>query len=224
MGTRELNIPRILPHDWKSLRNFCHATDYLHDSRPSRDHAEESVRIMNKRPRIRWKVATSLRFLYQKPSGLKDHHRVQPLSALVNFWRGGVVKGWERPDQAQRFPGPFGPGTPKESEKSPKGCPAPESPRVPKECATESEKSPKRVRSCVFGLFSDSVAHSLGTLGLPGAGHPFGLFSDSFGVPGLKGPGNLCAWSGGSQVKGALKYRIETSKHKINLVVWSGVP
>ena len=33
----------------------------------------------------------------------------------------------------------------KESEKSPKGCPALGSPRVPKECATESEKSPKRV-------------------------------------------------------------------------------
>ena len=107
---------------------------------------------------------------------------------------------WERPDQAQRSPGPSGPGTPKESEKSPKGCPAPGSPRVPKECATESEKSPKRVRSCVFGLFSDFVVHSLGTLGLPGAGHPFGLFSDSFGVPGPKGPGDLCAWSGRSQL------------------------
>ena len=37
---------------------------------------------------------------------------------------------WERPDQAQRSPGPFGPGTPKESEKSPKGCAAPRSPTV----------------------------------------------------------------------------------------------
>ena len=70
--------------------------------------------------------------------------------------------------EAQRSPGPFGPGTPKESEKSPKGCPAPGSPRVPKECATESEKSPKGVRSCKLrfwtlfglrgGLFGDSGA------------------------------------------------------------------
>ena len=103
------------------------------------------------------------------------------------------------------------PRTPKESETSPKGRPIPGSSRVSKECATESEKSPKRVRSCVFGLFSDSVAHSLGTLGLPGAGRPFGLFSDSFGVLGrLQGPGDLCAWSGGSQM-----YCI-AFKHQIN--------
>ena len=48
------------------------------------------------------------------------------------------------PGQAQRSSGPFGPGTPKESAKSPKACPPRGSPRVPKECATESEKSPKR--------------------------------------------------------------------------------
>ena len=77
---------------------------------------------------------------------------------------------------------------PKESEKSPKGCPAPGSPRVPKESATGSEKSPKTQLRTLLGLFSDSVVDSLGTLGLPGAGHPFGLFSDSFGAPGPKGP------------------------------------
>ena len=48
------------------------------------------------------------------------------------------------------------------------------------------------------------MAHSLGTLGLPepeAPGHPFGLFSDFFGVPGPEGPGGLCARPGGSQGK-----------------------
>ena len=60
---------------------------------------------------------------------------------------------------------------------------APGSPRVPKECAPESEKSPKRS----FGLFLDSFRTPGRTLwglwGSPGpeaVGHPFGLFSDSF--------------------------------------------
>ena len=123
---------------------------------------------------------------------------LQKAFSCNNFGRASIAPGppialsppnkrpyrWEPPGRAQRSPKPFGPGTPKESEKSPKGCPAPGSPRVPKECATESEKSPKRVRSCVFDSFSDSVADSLGTLGRPRAGHPFGLFSDSpLGVP-----------------------------------------
>ena len=64
---------------------------------------------------------------------------------------------WNPPGLLQRARGPFGPGSPKESEKSPKGCPGasgpgPGGPGVPKECAPESEKSPKRVRSCVFGF------------------------------------------------------------------------
>ena len=97
------------------------------------------------------------------------------------------------PARHRALPGPSGP----EPQKSPKrvrkgvrkGVPPRGGPRVPKECATESEKSPKRVRSCVFGLFSDSVAHSLGTLGLSGAGHPFGLFWGA----GPEGPGRpLC--------------------------------
>ena len=42
-------------------------------------------------------------------------------------------------------PGPFGPGTPEESEKSPKRVPRGRAPKVPKECSPESQKSPKRV-------------------------------------------------------------------------------
>ena len=42
-------------------------------------------------------------------------------------------------------PGPFGPGTPEESEKSPERVPRGRAPKVPKECAPESRKSPKRV-------------------------------------------------------------------------------
>ena len=42
-------------------------------------------------------------------------------------------------------PGPFGPGTPEESEKSPERVPRGRAPKVPKECAPESQKSPKRV-------------------------------------------------------------------------------
>ena len=39
-------------------------------------------------------------------------------------------------------PGPFGPGTPEESEKSPERTPWTGTPRVPKECAPKSQKSP----------------------------------------------------------------------------------
>ena len=77
-------------------------------------------------------------------------------------------------------PGPFGPGTPKESEKSPKWCPG--APGSPKECASESEKSPKTQLRTLFRLFSDSGAHSLGTLGLPGAGGPGTPFRTLFGL------------------------------------------
>ena len=42
-------------------------------------------------------------------------------------------------------PGPFGPGTPEESEKSPEEVSRGGTPRVPKEWAPESQKSPKRV-------------------------------------------------------------------------------
>ena len=53
-------------------------------------------------------------------------------------------------------PGPFGPGTPEESEKSPERAPRGRAPKVPKECAPESRKSPQRVRKSDFRLFSDS--------------------------------------------------------------------
>ena len=52
------------------------------------------------------------------------------------------------------------------------------SPRVPEECAPESEKSTKTQLRTLFGLFSDSGAHSSGTLGRPGTPFRtlFGLF------------------------------------------------
>ena len=84
--------------------------------------------------------------------------------------------------------GPFGPGTPEESEKSPERAPRGRAPKVPKECAPESQnfKSPKRVRKSGFRLFSDSV-----------------LFPDSFrtlpGSPGPEGPGRPCVGRGRSQ-------------------------
>ena len=91
-------------------------------------------------------------------------------------------------------PGPFGPGTPKESEKSPERVPRGRAPKVPKECALESQKSPKRVRKsglasirtllrlwgALFGHFwGPAPAYSFRTL--------FGLF---WGLPGPKGSGD----------------------------------
>ena len=78
--------------------------------------------------------------------------------------------------------------------------PAPGSSRVREECAPESEKSPKRVRSCVFGLFSDSGGHSSGTVGLPGAGGPGTPFRTLFGLfwgSGPEGPGSTLCQAGG---------------------------
>ena len=84
-------------------------------------------------------------------------------------------------------PGPFGPGTPEESEKSPERVPRGGTPRVPEECTAESEKSPKRVRKSGFGLFSDSFEPPGRTLrGLWGS-RPGGLFRDSFRtLPGFR--------------------------------------
>ena len=112
---------------------------------------------------------------------------------------GSCFKGkcWEPPDQAQRSLGPFGPRTPKESEKSPKGCPAASGPGKPQSPQRVRHGlmawSPKRVQKRSFGLFLDSFRTPWRTL--------CGLFSDSFGVRGLKGPRDLCAWSGGFQGK-----------------------
>ena len=61
-------------------------------------------------------------------------------------------KNWDPPGLLQRAPGPFGPGTPKESEKSPKGCP----PRRASESPKSAPRSPKRVQKRSFGLFLDS--------------------------------------------------------------------
>ena len=82
------------------------------------------------------------------------------------------------------------------------GPPASGSPRVPEECAPESEKSPKRVRSfwTLFGLRGALFGDSGAPRGPEASGHPFGLFSDSLGVPGPKGLGALCSRPGGSQV------------------------
>ena len=97
------------------------------------------------------------------------------------------------------LPGPSGP----EPQKSPKGCPGPEapgSPRVLEECAPESEKSPKKQLRTLFGLFSDSGAHSSGTLELPRAGSPGTPFRTLFGLfwgSGPEGPGSTLCQAGG---------------------------
>ena len=96
-------------------------------------------------------------------------------------------------------PGPFGPENPgrvrKESRKSTPG----QGPKVPKECAPESQKSPKRVQQSGFRLFSDSFGTPGRTLsGLLGP-CPGVLFRDSFrtlpGFSGPKGPGSP-VWGG----------------------------
>ena len=105
---------------------------------------------------------------------------------------------WEPPGLAQSARGPFGPGTPKESEKSPKGCPERGAPESPK----SAPRSPKRVqKKKPEAAFLDSFRTPGRTLwGLWGcqrpeaSGHPFGLFSDSFGVP---GPGSTLCQAGG---------------------------
>ena len=94
---------------------------------------------------------------------------------------------------------PSGPRTPEESEKSPERVPRGRAPKVPKECAPESQKSPKRVQNLTFGLFSDSFGTPGRTLsGLLGP-CPGVLFRDSFrtlpGFSGPKGPGDP-VWGG----------------------------
>ena len=96
-------------------------------------------------------------------------------------------------------PGPFGPGTSEESKKSPERVPRSRAPRVPKECAPESQKSPKRVRNPGFRLLSDSVTPGRAPSGLLGPCSGV-LFPDSFwtllGFPGPKGPGDPCVGRG----------------------------
>ena len=71
------------------------------------------------------------------------------------------------PGLARRSPRRFGPGTPKNSEQSLKGCPgvsSPGEPQSPQKVRPGVRKESKVSPNCVFGLFSDSGAHSLGTL------------------------------------------------------------
>ena len=77
-------------------------------------------------------------------------------------------------------PGPFRPRTPEESEKSPERVPRGRAPKVPKECAPESQKSPKRVRKSGFRLFSDSFETPGRTLSALLGPCPGVLFPDSF--------------------------------------------
>ena len=99
-------------------------------------------------------------------------HR-QKLSSVPGKWgrprRGGEavlnLGNSPPPGQAQRSPKPFGPRTPKESEKSPKRCPGaePQSPqRVRHGVRKESKKSPKLLFWTLFGLRGDSFWTLLG--------------------------------------------------------------
>ena len=87
----------------------------------------------------------------------------------------------------------------KSPKRVPKEYPRDRAPKVPKECAPESQKSPKRVQNLTFGLFSDSFGTPGRTLsGLLGPlprGTLSGLFSDSSGFLGPKRPGDP-VWGG----------------------------
>ena len=75
---------------------------------------------------------------------------------------------WEPARLARRSPGPFKPGTPKKSEKSPKGCPE-ASQRVRPGVRKESKKSPKLRFWTLFGLRGALFDSS----GAPRPGTPF---------------------------------------------------
>ena len=83
----------------------------------------------------------------------------------------------------------------KESGKSTPGQGPKSAQRVRPGVSKESEKSLKSDFRTLFGLFRDSGAHSLGTFGALPRGTLSGLFSDSSGVPGPKGPGDP-VWGG----------------------------
>ena len=114
------------------------------------------------------------------------------LVSAPNFGFSGIFSGLfgNPPTWHRGLPGPSG-TVQKESERVSRGL----RPRG----APEYPKSAKRDQKRSLGLFSDFRAHSLGTLGPKAPGHPFGIFLDSFRVPGRKGPADLCARPGGSQ-------------------------
>ena len=146
------------------------------------------------------KVTDFLLNLYSRTSRIAS---TQPRS------RKSPLKTWEPPARHRGPPGLSGP----EPQTSPKRVrngvpPRGGSPRVPKECTTESEKSPKTQLRTLFGLFSDCVAHSLRTLGLPGAGHHFGLFLDS----GPKGPGRPLCLAGGFPTQNCGQTEFDSAK------------
>ena len=100
-------------------------------------------------------------------------------------------------------PGPFAPGTPEESEKSPDKSTPGRGPKVPQECAPESQKSPKKEsQTLTFGLFSDSFETPGRTLWALLGPCPGALFPDSFRtLPGFRArrPGRPCVGRGRSQ-------------------------
>ena len=68
-------------------------------------------------------------------------------------------------------------GAPEESKKSPERVRWDTAPKVPKECAPESRKSPKRVKNLTLGLFLDAFETPLSARLGP---YPGVLFPDSF--------------------------------------------
>ena len=106
-------------------------------------------------------------------------------------------KYWEPVGHLQGSLGPSEPETPKMSEKSLQGPPAPGPPRVWK-------KSRKGLFGTFWRHFPDSrdFFETFSRLsGGPGAGGPERLFSDFFGVSGPEGPRDPCKWPTGSQPK-----------------------
>ena len=93
-------------------------------------------------------------------SGILPQELSVPWSLRLQYSRGcGDLQPWSlqascdveanlamAPLPTQGLPGPFRPGTPEDSEKSPER-PRRRTPKVLKKCAPESQTSPKRVRS-----------------------------------------------------------------------------
>ena len=100
-------------------------------------------------------------------------------------------------------PGPFGPGTPEESGKSPESARG-RAAKVPKECAPESQKSPKRVSNLTFRLSLRTLLRLRGALFRhfcgPALGHSLGTLFGLFRASGPEGPGRPCVGRGRSQV------------------------